>query len=214
MRQYKSHITENGYNLKRELCGANWNSAYGIGDDRFKPKTLEQKSHIAEATKAGMTAEVCQHLSQSLKSYYTAGGVHPMKGKKHTPEAIQQMSATHQQMTEETKKKIGNAAERMWADPESRQRVIQHLQHPTDETRQKMSAAKKGKTTWNKGMANTWTAAHRSKTYIVTTPNGEELTVTNLSAFAREHSLSQGTLRMTAAGMRQSYKGYSCRFAA
>ena len=59
-----------------------------------------------------------------------------------------------------------------------------------------------------------WTAEHRSKTYIVTTPNGEELTVTNLSAFAREHGLSQGTLRGTAVGQRQFHKGYSCRFAA
>jgi len=213
IRQHNSHITKHGYNLKQDLCGANWNSAYGIKDGRFRSKIEEEKKFISERTKEKMDSKVRHHLSESLKSYYANGGVHAMKGKKHTPEAIQQMSASHLNMSDETKNKIGEAAERMWSNPESRQRVIHHLQHPSDETRQKMSAAKKGKTTWNKGKPNTWTAAHRSKTYIVTTPSGEELTVTNLSAFAREHGLSQGTLRMTAVGIRQSHKGYSCRFA-
>jgi group I intron endonuclease len=131
----KTLITEGGYNVL--ATGSIWSE--------------KQKRAHAEATKAGMTLEVRQHLSESLKSYYATGGVHAMKGKTHSEESKQKMSTTHQQMTEETRKKIGQASKEMWADPEARQKVIRHLQHPSDETRQKMSAAKKGKSPWNKG---------------------------------------------------------------
>lgn len=131
----KTLITEGGYNVL--ASGSVW--------------TEEQKCAHANATKAGMTPAVRQHLSDSLKSYYAAGGVHAMKGKHHTDESIQQMSVSHSAMSAETKQKIGLASQDMWANPEIRQKVIQHLQHPSMETRQKMSAAKKGRTPWNKG---------------------------------------------------------------
>jgi len=216
IRQHKSHITEHGYNLKRELCGANWNSAYGIKDGRFRPKTEEEKKLISEHTKEGMAElEVRQHLSESLKSYYASGGIHAMQGKHHTAEFIQKMSETTKAViTDAQREQCRQMALAQWADPEKRSKIIEHSQNMSEQTRQKMSAAKKGKTSWNKCKPNTWTAEHRSKTYIMTTPNGEELTVTNLSAFAREHGLSQGTLRGTAVGQRQFHKGYSCRFAA
>lgn len=131
----KTLITEGGYNVL--ATGSIWSE--------------KQKRAHAEATKAGMTLEVRQHLSESLKSYYATGGVHAMKGKHHTDESIQQMSVSHSAMSAETKQKIGLASQDMWANPEIRQKVIQHLQHPSMETRQKMSAAKKGRTPWNKG---------------------------------------------------------------
>lgn len=196
--QHKTLVTEGGYNVYRESTG---------------PLSEIERLNHKYRTKEGMAKpEVRQHISAAVKAHYANGGVHPMLGKKHRPESIAQMSASHKDMTEETKQKIGNKAKAMWQNPEKRAKVLDHIQNPTEKTRQKMSAAKKGKTSWNKGKENTWTAAHRSKTYLVTTPNGETLEVTNLSAFAKEQGLSQGTLHMTATGQRTSHKGYQARF--
>jgi hypothetical protein len=213
IRQHKSHVTEHGYNLKRELTGANWNSAYGIKDGRFRPKTKEEKKLISEHTKERMSDPEVRHtISEGVRAYYTNGGIAPMKGKHHTVEAKRKMSETTKAMvTDEQREQCRQMSIDQWTD--NRQKMLDRLRNMSEETRQKMSVAKKGLPSWNTGKPNTWTAEHRSITYIVTTPNGEELTVTNLSAFARDHNLSQGTLRMTAIGQRQSHKGFKCRFA-
>lgn len=54
----------------------------------------------------------------------------------------------------------------------------------------------------------------RSKTYIITYPNGEEKKIKNLKQFCRENELNSGHMaaiarRNTAA---KSYKGFKCRF--
>ena len=213
IRQYQSHVTEHGYNLKRELCGANWNSAYGISDGRFRPRTAEEKILISKGvTDALSDPDLRGRISDGLKTYYANGGIHGMQGKHHSEESKLQMSETTKAMvTDEQRDQIRQMSLEQWQDPEQRQHLLSHIQNPSEKTRQKMSAAKKGKTSWNKGKANTWTAAHRSRTYVVTTPTGEQLTVVNLRAFAKERGLSQGTLHMTATGQRTSHKGYSCR---
>jgi group I intron endonuclease len=192
-------------------------------EDAIKQETLFILEHKTLTTENGYNVKaidgvynfiVKQSRSKRMKAYYAGGGIHGMQGKHHTAESKQKMSETTKAMV--TDKQINQCrqmSQTQWQDPEKRQNIIAHLQNPSIETRQKMSTAKKGKTSWNKGKPNTWTATHRSKTYMVTTPNGDKLTVINLSAFARKHKLSQGTLRMTATGQRKSHKGYSCQFA-
>jgi group I intron endonuclease len=195
IKEHNTMVSDGGYNVL--ATAGEW--------------TDEQKQTHSTKTKEGMTAEVRQQISQSVKQYYANGGVHAMKGKKHTAESIKKMSETTKAMvTDAQREQMRQMSLQQWQTPDKRTRVLEHIHNPTKETRQKMSAVKKGKASWNKGKENTWTTAHRSKTYIVTTPNGEILEVTNLRAFAKERGLSQGTLHMTATGRRKSHKGYSC----
>jgi group I intron endonuclease len=179
----------------------------------YEHKTLVgENGYNIKAVDGVYSESVKQSKSERMKAYYASGGTHPMKGKVHSTEAIQKMSTSHLQMSEDTKEKIGEASKKMWQDPASRQKILTHVQNPSPTTRQKMSKAKRGKPSWNKGKPNTWTALHRSRIYVVTTPDGKEITVTNLRAFAVKNGLSQGTLHMTATGARAAHKGYRARF--
>jgi hypothetical protein len=48
--------------------------------------------------------------------------------------------------------------------------------------------------------------------FIVTTPEGDEMTVSNLKAFCRQHSLSDGSMIAVAQGKRRHYKGFSVKY--
>jgi hypothetical protein len=52
----------------------------------------------------------------------------------------------------------------------------------------------------------------RRKMFIVTTPEGDEMTVSNLKAFCRQHSLSDGSMIAVAQGKRRHYKGFSVKY--
>lgn len=54
-------------------------------------------------------------------------------------------------------------------------------------------------------------ALKQSKTYIVTFPDGTEITVTNLKQFCRENDLSQAHMSSVATGKRKHHKGYKAR---
>ncbi|MEH2393870.1 MAG: GIY-YIG nuclease family protein [Nostoc sp.] len=53
----------------------------------------------------------------------------------------------------------------------------------------------------------------KAKDYIVTTPQGEELAVTNIFKFSKETGLDHSGLIRVARGKRSHYKGYLCRYA-
>lgn len=53
----------------------------------------------------------------------------------------------------------------------------------------------------------------KAKDYIVTTPQGEELAVTNIFNFCKEHQLDHSGMAKVARGKRKHYKGYLCRYA-
>ena len=50
------------------------------------------------------------------------------------------------------------------------------------------------------------------KCYIVTDPNGNEITITGLNEFCRNHNLSPQNMSKVAAGSRSSHKGYQIRY--
>jgi group I intron endonuclease len=205
--QYQSSIGKNGYNMHRVVIGAS-----GRKDDKRKSRTPEQKAIISKKTREAMASpEVREQLSKSVKAFYANGGQPPMKGKKHSDESKAKMSETTSAMvTDAQREQCRQMSLAQWNDPELRLKAMERNKR-SESSRQKMSNAKKSRPSWNKGKANTWTAGHRSKIYIVTTPSNEELTVTNLTLFARENGLSQGTLHMTSTGQRKAHKGYRCR---
>jgi len=51
----------------------------------------------------------------------------------------------------------------------------------------------------------------RSKTYTITLPCGEIITITNLKKFCRENNLSQGNMCAVLRGERQHHKNYKVR---
>ena len=48
-----------------------------------------------------------------------------------------------------------------------------------------------------------------AKTYTIVTPNGQEVTFTNLSDYCRRHKLSIGSLHQVLSGKRPHHKGWT-----
>lgn len=92
----------------------------------------------------------------------------------------------------------------------------------SDETRKKMSDSHRGKVFTEAQLsvlrsppspnASKASALAKAKTYIVTSPDGDEQTITNLSKFCRENNLSQGHMSAVALEKKCSHKGWTCRF--
>ena len=78
------------------------------------------------------------------------------------------------------------------------------------EQKHKMSLAKLGKPQHPK-TRNALIQAN-SKTYIVTTPNGEEITVTNLNSWCKERKLDSSKMGGVAKGRNTTHFGYKCRY--
>lgn len=133
------------------------------------------------------------------------------KGKKNSPEAIERMakklrgrkhpprSDEHRRKISEAKKGKPSGAKGKIVSAEVRQKLREYRNRQimppvTDEARRKMSLSK-------------------SKTYIVTRPDGTEVVVTNLSAFCKANGLTQGVMSGVANGHHQQHKGWKCRHA-
>jgi hypothetical protein len=213
--------------------GYNMNTG-GSGKKGYK-LSEETKRKISQKVKLAMSCpEVREKISKGLKEYYK---IHPgiMTGKKHTSETIEKIRRSALNMSEETKKKIGEGSSRTWKNPETRIKRLQYLQNMSEETRKKMSDAKKGKTTWNKGkkwapeiiekMRNAklgkvisektrkkmrLSALNKNaKQYTFIDPNGNKVDVFNLTKFSQEHKLHQGLMSAVALGKRGHHKGYT-----
>jgi len=80
----------------------------------------------------------------------------------------------------------------------------------TNEQKNKMSLAKLGKPQHPKTAKALLNA--NIKTYIITTPNGEEITVTNLSSWCKERGLDSSKMCGVARGRNTTHFGYKCRY--
>lgn len=52
----------------------------------------------------------------------------------------------------------------------------------------------------------------RSKEYVVTNPNGDEILIKNLSQFCKDNNLHTGNMTSVAKGKLRQYKGWTCRY--
>lgn len=139
-------------------------------------------------------------------------------------------SAAGYKHSEEARAKMAEVARRTWESmsPEQREEkarrhaeTITGLRH-TEETKQRMSETHKGIQRTPEQLANLKNgrtpearakqAESRAGTYIVTSPEGEEIAVKNLSAFCREHGLIQAHMNAIAKGRRNIHKGWLCRY--
>ena len=92
----------------------------------------------------------------------------------------------------------------------------------TEETKKQMSEVKRGKkfTEEHKqkisqsltGKKNKLISEIKSGEWIITTPEGNELTIINLKKFCQENNLDRGHMFRVASGSRTHHKGYKCRY--
>ena len=54
--------------------------------------------------------------------------------------------------TLEARQLISKKSKEMWQNEDIKNKILKHIQNPTQETRNKMSKSKIGKTPWNKGL--------------------------------------------------------------
>lgn len=187
------------------LAPYNPQRGYNIAKDANAPS--KGRKHTAEHKAKIGVASLGRHRTEEEKAKISAAH----KGRKHTAAARANMSAaqvgkTH---TAEHKAKIGAASREAWQKPEYREKLMKRLQNPSPDTRAKISAALTGRACTPEAKAKI--AAKNSLAYVVTAPDGTEITVQNLTQFCRDHGLSPANLGATSRGLRNHHKGWKCR---
>jgi hypothetical protein len=105
-------------------------------------------------------------------------------------------------MTPEYRDKISKISKAMWQDPEYRAKISKGVS--------KASKAMWQDPEYRDKISKSVTKA-KSKTWIVTNPCGESMTITNLAQFCRDNGLHQGTMVDLASGKWQTHKGWRCQ---
>lgn len=134
------------------------------------------------------------------------------------------------ELSDEHKRKVGEASKQLWLNPEyrERQRVsrtgkkrtpeqcanigrIHKGKVATDEQRKKLSDSHKGIKLKPESVAKRSDTVR--KHYIVTTPEGQEITVKGMDVFCKENNLPLWVMYKMANGKRKkdSYMGWKCR---
>ena len=125
-------------------------------------------------------------------------------------------------LTEETKKKMSeNSPRRGKGHLQTGKNNPMYGRKQTDETKKKISEAKIGTPSSNKGKKCDWVAkrnrANRGKPqpklqkqYRITDPDGNTFVIKGLSRWAKENGLSAGNLCSVASGKWKQTRGYKC----
>lgn len=179
-----------------------------------RPWTEEERKKISEATKLAMAdPEIRQRMMDNLhKRIYDPDYIHPLKGRTLSEESIEKLK--NRVITDEWRKNIGNASRRMWENEETRKKHIEARKNISDETREKMSIAKIGKPSWNKGISPSKETRekHRekiSKTYKFLSPEKEIITTNRLKEFCSINGLSYLQMLRVHQGSSKQHKKYN-----
>jgi len=95
-------------------------------------------------------------------------------------------------------------------NPETIKKILKSREwyRPSEETKKKTSAALLGKKKADTSNMN----KDKAKTYLVTTPNGDELHITNLRQFCEQHRLTESLMYKVASGNRNHHKKYKVSY--
>jgi group I intron endonuclease len=162
-------------------------------------------------TKPGGSKRGWKHTPEALKKISLhnrwrgkdrSGELNPMFGQHHTEEAKLKVSVANQgnqyrlgtTQSEDTKQKIGDKALARYSAGFVNARRGVTL---SDETKSRISEAKKGKVSF-------------IKTYSVIFPDGHTEQVSNMAKFCRTHNLHKGNMSSVANGTLNHYKGFHC----
>ena len=102
---------------------------------------------------------------------------------------------------------------------ESTKQILRELnlgKKHTQESKDKISLALKGITTWNKGIPNSQIQKNKiantlSKNWLVTFPDGKTEKVKNLKKFCKENNLYESCMYNVAKGKYKIHKGFTCQ---
>ena len=168
IKRKSKHLAKARRNVNRPL----YNAINKYGVDQFEWDIIYQ-SKDRDHTLKEMEPHFIIEYQSNIKTYgynMTKGGEGSV-GVKLSPETRQKMANAHKghKVSEETRQKISKA---------------KIGRKHTMETKLKMSINGKGKIPWNKGLTYNRTRGYYD--WIITKPNGEVITVSNLKQFCKE----------------------------
>jgi len=79
----------------------------------------------------------------------------------------------------------------------------------SDEYKQKMSDLSKGRKITEEHKNNI--SKGKSKTWLITEPNGNKITIVNLEKYCMQNNLRGSKMSLVASGVRKHHKGYICK---
>lgn len=130
-------------------------------------------------------------------------------GKKHTDETKQLISAanTGRKHTDEAKKKLSIAHTGKPKSEEHRRKIGEKSRGRVtkESTKQKLREHNLQEDVLRKNIES------KQLEWIITTPEGIEVEIVNLTKYCAEHGLSQSKMSLVASGKRKQHKGYKCR---
>lgn len=130
-------------------------------------------------------------------------------GRHHTEETRRILSEKHKGKThtEETKQKMSEKRKGVPKSEEHRRKIGEKSRgrSPSQKTRQKLREHNLQPEVLKKNIES------KQKEYIVTTPDGIEIEVLNLSDYCKENDLNRSKMYSVAAGERNHHKNFKCR---
>lgn len=169
-------------------------------DSLLEKHQVEENPYIAKGPfpKSDYIPEPYEIDEEVSASY--SGEMNPFYGLKHTEEWKE---AHSKRMVGENNPFYGKRHTK-----ETKQKISEKKNGTkmSEETKQKLREANKGKKMPKEAIAKT--VAARSKTYYLTSPEGKNIIVTNLTKFCRENGLDQRNMSKMYAGLQKSSKGY------
>ena len=78
----------------------------------------------------------------------------------------------------------------------------------SEDYKKNMSAISKGKKITEEHKKNI--SKGKSKTWLITNPNGDKITVINLHEYCKQNNLNSSKMSVVASGLRKHHKGYFC----
>ena len=180
---------------------------------------------VIELVLVGFCLEREQYWLDKTQSYNTKCGFNlarvagaAMSGRSHTPETKAKMSQSHtgKPLTPEHRAAVSRGQIGKIVSAETRTKMStskKGTKRPhSPETRAKMSAAHVGK------QGRPLSSEHKAKLlarhaleWAITLPNGDEIVITNLAAFCREHNLNCSQMQKMEQQGKAHYKGYKCK---
>ncbi len=196
-----------GYNLTR--------GGEGTAEIVRKPLTTEQKLRISTKTKEAMWRPDVRRRQLDNTPPITPERIEAVRqahlGTKASAETRRKQSLAHKgKIISETQKlQIGVAQTERFKDPAEREKVRQWVTglKRSEESKEKNRQAHLGKRHTQEF------ALRRSKSYVMTKPDGTEETVVNLAKYCREHGLAYSNMVQVSKGKFKQQNGWKCRAA-